>query len=135
MAFGRELGQSLPSRTLLCFFGEMGTGKTTLIKGLVEGVTGIAPEHVTSPTFAYLHLYRKGLEPASEEFYVYHFDLYRLSHAQEFLDLGFDEYFSCEGICCMEWSERIRELIPKEAWSITLSHLTEGTREICLSTP
>lgn len=123
LIFGANLGKELPSGSILCLFGELGAGKTTLVKGIVHGRTGIAPESVVSPTFVYLNIYDS----------IYHFDLYRLQGADEFLSLGFEEYFFAGGICCIEWSERICSLLPKEAVHITLSHLSENKREITLS--
>lgn len=121
--FGFEFGKTLEPNTVLCLSGELGSGKTTLIKGIIQGITGIAPEKVLSPTFVYLNVYDK----------VYHFDLYRLCSYEEFLSLGFEEYLFSGGICCIEWSERIASIIPKNALFITLSHLEEESREIHIS--
>ncbi len=123
VAFGALLGKNLEPNAVVCLFGELGAGKTTFVKGLVQGRTSVAPEHVVSPTFVYLNIYDT----------VYHFDLYRLHDADEFLSMGFDEYFYLGGICCIEWSERIAPIIPEGAIHVTLSHLTEGSREITVS--
>ena len=123
MALGAELGKHLPPNTLLCLFGELGAGKTTFVKGVVEGRTGIAPEKVVSPTFVYLNIYDT----------VYHFDLYRLHDADEFLSLGFEEYFEAGGLSCIEWSERIAPILSKNALLVTLSHIKEDVREISIS--
>jgi tRNA threonylcarbamoyladenosine biosynthesis protein TsaE len=69
---------------------------------------------VTSPTFVYLNIYEGKLP-------VYHFDLYRLHDADEFLGMGFDEFFEAGGICCVEWSERIEPLLPTPRVEIHLS--------------
>lgn len=123
ISFGAAFGASLKPNTVLCLFGELGAGKTTFIKGVVQGATGIAPEQVVSPTFVYLNIYGN----------VYHFDLYRLHDCDEFLSLGFEDYFFAGGICCIEWSERIAPILPEGAIYVTLSHLTEEAREITIS--
>ncbi|NGX60601.1 MAG: tRNA threonylcarbamoyladenosine biosynthesis protein TsaE [Chlamydiae bacterium] len=114
--FGIKIGETLPKQTLVAFFGELGAGKTTLIKGIVEGTTGISRENVSSPTFNYLNIYegKKGV--------CYHFDLYRLQGVDEFLSLGFEEYFLSEGICLIEWSEKIVSLLPPKTHFFTLEH-------------
>lgn len=103
--FGIELGKTLKKGDVVCLNGELGAGKTTLTKfiGLGLGVD----EYITSPTFALINEY-KGRVP------VYHFDVYRLENIEEIDDLGFDEYFYGEGVCIIEWAERIEEFLPKE---------------------
>ncbi len=116
-----------PSTTILCFFGDLGAGKTTLIKGIVHGVTGISTDEVVSPTFMYLVPYQGFAGPS-----VYHFDLYRLRDPEEFLGMGFDDYFFAGGICCIEWSERIVSLLPPHTYSVYLTHEEMNRRRIRL---
>lgn len=123
--FGLQLGQRLAVPTVVCLFGELGAGKTTLIKGIVQGAAQIDSTAVQSPTFTYLHVY-EGVKR------VYHFDLYRLRDIDEFLSMGFDEYFDAEGICCIEWSERIASYLPSESLFVTLEHVREEERLITL---
>lgn len=123
---GFKLGQKLQIPKVVCLFGELAAGKTTLIKGLVCGATQLDPSVVQSPTFTYLHIY-EGKKT------VYHFDLYRLRDADEFLSMGFDEYFDVEGICCLEWSERIEPYLPQDRLSIFLYHVQEDQRLIIIS--
>lgn len=123
MALGAELGKSLKPGSVICFEGELGAGKTTFVKGLVQGMSGVAAEKVVSPTFVYLNSYGD----------VHHFDLYRLSGVDEFFSLGFEEFLRGEGMCCIEWSERIASIIPPEAIKVSLAHKTEGSREISIS--
>lgn len=124
-ALGFHLGKLLPKDSVVCFFGDLGAGKTTLIKGLVEAAAGIPAEQVNSPTFTYLNIY-PGPKP------VYHFDLYRLAGAEDFLHMGFDEYFTAGGICCLEWSERIPQLLPKTALRVTIQSISIEKRQIDL---
>lgn len=104
---------------LLSFFGPMGAGKTSFIKALAA-FYGIPKERVTSPTFQYLHIYTECGFP------FVHFDLYRLSHASQFIDMGFEDFFHCPGIVCIEWAERIASLLPPSATKIILSHQETG---------
>jgi tRNA threonylcarbamoyladenosine biosynthesis protein TsaE len=123
---GRKLGKELPIPTVVCLFGELAAGKTTFIKGLVSGAAEIDPSEVQSPTFTYLHIY-EGKKT------VFHFDLYRLRDIDEFLSMGFDEYFDAEGICCIEWSERISSYLPSNSLSIFLEHVKEDERLITIT--
>lgn len=125
MALGAKIARELSDKAVLCFFGDLGAGKTTLIKGLIAEVAGVSTDEVQSPTFNYLTLY-EGPHP------VYHFDLYRLQGVQEFLVKGFEEYLDTQGICCIEWSERIAEILPPEAIHITISHLGQEQRRITI---
>ncbi len=122
-AIGRQLGKDLKENKVICFFGDLGAGKTTFIKGLVFGVNGFHEDEVMSPTYTYLNVY-PGVIP------VYHFDLYRLEHVDDFLQMGFEDFFCAGGICCIEWSERISELVPSDAIRIYLKYLDHEKREI-----
>lgn len=124
-SLGALLGKQLPSNSIICFFGDLGAGKTTFIKGVVAGATGITDD-VNSPTFVYLNIH-----PGAKT--VYHFDLYRLKDADEFLSMGFDDYFFAGGICCVEWSERIQDIIPEDSVRVHLKHLGLGRREISIA--
>lgn len=125
--FGANLGALLAPNSIVCFKGDLGAGKTTLIKGLAAGVGFSQFEEVNSPTFVYMNVY-KG------EKTIYHFDLYRLQNSEEFLSMGFDEYLYADGICCIEWSERIENLLPNNCVTIEMSHhIEENKRMIRLS--
>ena len=99
---GYSLGKTLKPNSIVAFFGDLGAGKTTFIKGLVSSLSS---ETVTSPTFTYLHIYSSN---------IYHFDLYRLRSEKDFIDLGFAEYFGRDGICLIEWAEKIHDHLPKD---------------------
>jgi tRNA threonylcarbamoyladenosine biosynthesis protein TsaE len=120
---GYKIGKKLSPGAIVCFFGELAAGKTTLIKGLVKGVTGCSEDAVNSPTFVYLNIYDGDTK-------VYHFDLYRLTNPQQFLGLGFDEMLFGNGISCIEWSERIQSLLPSSIIRIEMAHCGENSRSI-----
>lgn len=108
---GSEIGKTLPKGSVLCFYGDLGSGKTTLIQGIIHSLTGIS--EVPSPTFTYVNVYAD---------YVHHYDLYRLTSEAEFLARGLDEPFGTEAICLIEWPERIPHFLPKNAQEIRISH-------------
>ena len=119
---GQLIGQQLPSGSILCLYGELAAGKTTLMKGLVQG-QGLPLDAVNSPTFVYLNIY-------SGHQTVYHFDLYRITSVDEFLKMGFDEYLFIDGVTCIEWPERIKTILPENCIHLFIKHCEEGCREI-----
>ncbi len=128
-----DFGKQLPPNTVLCFYGELGAGKTTFIKGLTAGALGTGGDEVNSPTFNYLNIYKtpqnlvkthKGVKA------LYHFDLYRLTDADEFLSMGFDETFDAGGICCIEWAERLTPIEIPNAKTVAMTHLSDDSRAI-----
>lgn len=125
IAIGYKLGAGLKSGDVVCFMGELAAGKTTFIKGLVEGVAHYSPNNVNSPTFAILNVYQ-GQKT------VYHFDLYRLGDVDEFLAMGFEEFLFTDGICCIEWAERIQDILPLHHWIVRLEHAEENKRHIVI---
>lgn len=118
---GKMLGGSLPPNSVVCFSGDLGVGKTTFIRGIAAAMD--CEDAVSSPTFTYMNLY-PGKVP------IYHFDLYRLASEEEFVHMGFDEFFDADGICCVEWSENISSLLPDGALKIRLKHVDASKREI-----
>jgi tRNA threonylcarbamoyladenosine biosynthesis protein TsaE len=119
-SIGRSLAETLVAGDVVALFGNLGAGKTALTKGLGEGL-GIDAEHVKSPTFTLLHEYTSGRLP------LYHFDAYRTEQIDEFLDLGYEEYFFGNGVCVIEWADKIEALLPQESLRIRLDH---GERDI-----
>ncbi|MBS0624139.1 MAG: tRNA (adenosine(37)-N6)-threonylcarbamoyltransferase complex ATPase subunit type 1 TsaE [Verrucomicrobia bacterium] len=117
---GRQIASWFPEGGIFCLKGDLGSGKTSLVKGIVAAVTTEDPLNVTSPTFSYLNIYDR----------VYHFDLYRLTHVQQFYDLGLQDYLLAEGFVCIEWSERIASLLPKNVHTILFEYVDEHTRVI-----
>lgn len=110
-------------RNIWFFEGEMGAGKTTLIKAICKELGVMAT--VQSPTFSIVNEY---LTDKGET--IYHFDFYRLKNETEALDFGIEEYFDSGNICLLEWAEKIESLLPENCFKISIS-LTDGlTREI-----
>ncbi len=107
----------------IALHGELGSGKTTFIKGFIAALLKEKENDILSPTFSYLHIY--GENPS-----IYHFDLYRLKDKNAFLSMGFSDYLHGEGICLIEWPERISPLLPQETVNIHLSHIDNVTRKI-----
>ena len=114
-----------PKKVIL-FNGEMGVGKTTLIKQLCKtfGVTGAT----SSPTFSLVNEYE-----ADDNQLVYHFDFYRLNKEEEALDMGIDDYLYSGNWCFIEWAEKIPNLIPEVHSVINISLLADGKRSLTLS--
>ena len=112
------------NRKILLFYGEMGVGKTTLIKALVKALGGTS--EVTSPTFSLVNEYEV------ENDMVYHFDFYRLNEIEEALDIGFDEYLDSGCWVFIEWPSKIDVLLPFEAEKIHLNLNNNGSRALDL---
>ena len=110
-AFGAALAQRLTVGDVLCFYGDLGAGKTTCIQGICRGL-GVT-QAITSPTFTLINEYR-GNWP------VYHFDFYRIADETEAVELGLSEYFYDDGVCLLEWPERIQSLLPTRRWEIRM---------------
>jgi len=109
---------------IFLFYGEMGAGKTTLIKSICESLGVIGP--VTSPTFSIVNEYIG----ASHK--IYHFDFYRLKNQTEALDLGYEEYFYSDAWCFIEWPEKIPGLLPPHYIKINIQVSSDGAREISI---
>lgn len=119
---GAAIGETLASTALLCLWGDLGAGKTTLIQGLASALTALPKEEINSPTFTYLNVYEgKGRT-------IYHFDCYRLKGAEEFLERGLDDYFS--QLCLVEWPERILSILPSFATHLRIETLSEEARRV-----
>ena len=120
---GKTLGKLLSPGQIIALEGELGAGKTTLVKGIVRGLD-VQNEHaVKSPTFALMHKY-EGRIP------VYHFDAYRLEDAQEMLDIGIDEILYGSGVSIIEWADKVTECLPEEYLKITLTAVSHNERVI-----
>jgi tRNA threonylcarbamoyladenosine biosynthesis protein TsaE len=122
LAVGRQLAATLRKGDVLAIAGDLGAGKTHLVKGIAAGL-GIAQE-ATSPTFTLIHEYPGGKLP------LYHIDLYRLDSPEEALKIGLDEYLDSNGVTVIEWADKFAELIPAKAQWIRLRALEGDLREI-----
>ncbi|MGB5783478.1 MAG: tRNA (adenosine(37)-N6)-threonylcarbamoyltransferase complex ATPase subunit type 1 TsaE [Eudoraea sp.] len=114
---------------ILCFYGEMGAGKTTLIKALVRYLDG--GNQANSPTFGIVNEYQS----RNGDLLGYHFDFYRLDSEEEALDLGLEDYFSQDVWIFIEWPEKIGAQLPENCTRISLEILDPVTRQIHLSQP
>ncbi|MFH6971123.1 tRNA (adenosine(37)-N6)-threonylcarbamoyltransferase complex ATPase subunit type 1 TsaE [Flavobacterium petrolei] len=124
-----EVAQKIISenpKKVILFHGEMGVGKTTLIKQLCKtlGVTGAT----SSPTFSLVNEYE-----VDDNQLVYHFDFYRLNKEEEAMDMGVDDYLYSGNWCFIEWAEKIPNMIPEVHSVITISLLADGKRSLTLS--
>jgi tRNA threonylcarbamoyladenosine biosynthesis protein TsaE len=122
IALGRQLAAELADGVVL-LIGNLGAGKTTLAKGIVEGRNGTPAEEVSSPTFTLIHQY-------GDRAPVYHVDLYRLDESREVEGLGLDDLFKSGNLILLEWAERFPALLPRPRTEIRLRALPDDTREI-----
>ncbi len=109
---GRKIGQTAKPGEIYTLNGDLGVGKTVFTQGVAAGL-GIT-EHINSPTFTIVQVYESGRLP------FYHFDVYRIGDVEEMDEIGYEDYFFGNGLCIVEWAERIKELIPKKAVQITI---------------
>jgi tRNA threonylcarbamoyladenosine biosynthesis protein TsaE len=122
---GEKLASTLPKQCVVLLIGNLGAGKTTLVKGIAKGLGAALPDEVTSPTFTLIHEYGPS---------VYHIDLYRLDTPREVLSLGLDELFDREAVVLIEWGERFPDLMPPDRIEIRIE-ANGDEREILLSHP
>lgn len=115
-----RLAGILDAGSVVACFGKLGSGKTVFIRGLCRGLGVTDP--VTSPTFTLIHQYRGRLP-------VFHFDFYRIHDDREALELGLDEFFYGEGVCVIEWADRVVRLLPEERVEVYLGHLWQPGAE------
>lgn len=123
--FGRRLAKKLKPGDVVALVGELGSGKTTLVKGIAAGLGVKNGSLVNSPSFVLIKEY-KGKIP------LYHFDLYRLKEPRQLEGLGYEEYFWGDGVCVVEWAERAMQLLPKRHIRVELRHKGNNKRSILL---
>lgn len=121
---GKKLAAQLQGGNILCLYGDLGAGKTTLVKGLAQAL-GIKKE-ITSPTFALMNIYE------GKYFNLIHIDTYRLNNEQELKDIGVEDYLGIKkNICVIEWPEKIEGLLKnKKNISVTIEHAGNNKRII-----
>ncbi|MBP3619496.1 MAG: tRNA (adenosine(37)-N6)-threonylcarbamoyltransferase complex ATPase subunit type 1 TsaE [Clostridia bacterium] len=122
IAFSKVLKPS----TIVLLQGDLGSGKTTFVKEVVTALG--SSDAVTSPTYTLMNTYQA-------EFPIYHFDMYRLSSAEEAMGVGFEEYFdknSLDGVCFVEWAENVEGLIPSVDYVVEISKLSQNGRRVII---
>ncbi len=117
--FAKEYAATLNKGDVVLLNGDMGAGKTVFAKGVALGL-GIEDE-VTSPTYAYMNDYYGKL---------YHYDCYRLKSGAQAEGLGLTDYFYGDGVCLIEWSENIADVLPEKTRTVSIKKIDENTREI-----
>lgn len=125
-AVGTTLGKLLAPGDVVTLSGELGGGKTCFVRGVVSVAAPESIDLVSSPTFAILNIY-----PGNPS--IYHYDCYRLRGEDDASELGIDEQLHGEGICLIEWPERIAAILPENRLSFSFSYLAEQRREITVT--
>jgi tRNA threonylcarbamoyladenosine biosynthesis protein TsaE len=123
IAWGRELAKRLRPPVLVLLSGELGSGKTTLTKGIVAGLNAATEDEVTSPTFTLIHEYGGGQK-------VFHGDLYRIENFHDFETLGLEDIFATPAIVLLEWSQNFPLKTPWPQVRLRLEHLGGESRKI-----
>ncbi len=121
---GRELARKLKPGTIVLLRGDLGAGKTTLVKGIAEGFQAAKADDVTSPTFTLIHEYR-GPEVA-----LFHIDLYRIDTQRELDTLALDDLMDDSSILLIEWGEKFDRFIREKSAEISIEHLGDDRRKI-----
>jgi tRNA threonylcarbamoyladenosine biosynthesis protein TsaE len=145
IAWGREFARGLKAPLLVLLTGDLGSGKTTLTKGIVAGLGAADEEDVTSPTFTLVHVYDgeraranvgaagpSDMSPAPSKTVVYHGDLYRIESFHDFETLGLEDAFAKPAVMILEWSEKFPLQAPWPQVRLKLEHLGGDSRRITL---
>ena len=119
-----KLGSVLEPGAIVALFGEIGAGKTVFARGLARGVG--YDGRVTSPTYSIVNEYRDGKIP------VFHFDMYRIDSSDELYEIGWEDYIVSGGICVVEWSEKITDVLPEDVIMVKIEK-ENGARNITVS--
>ena len=128
VALGRKLAAKLKPPTLIVLRGELGAGKTTLVKGIAEGFHAAAQEQVTSPTFTLIHEYR------GAKANVFHVDLYRVDTPRELETLGIDDLFDPRSVILIEWGEKFDRFQQERDVEIVMERTGEKVRRVVFTT-
>jgi len=119
---GRVLGTALQEPALIRLSGELGAGKTCFVQGLALGLGVAEDEAVTSPTFTLMNHYHGRLD-------LYHFDFYRIAHADELIEMGMDEFLPGRGVAVVEWAERL-SAVETTTLSVHFEHAGDDVRRL-----
>ena len=122
-AVGAALGKVLKPGTVLAYRGDLGAGKTAFTRGLARGLG--CTDTVTSPTYTIVNEYLSGRLP------LFHFDMYRLTSADDLWDIGWEDYLDRGGVCAVEWSENVADAM-EDAVAVTIEKLGPDTRRITI---
>ena len=124
--FGKQLSKLLPKQAIIALCGELGSGKTTLVKGIAQGI-GINSQNVNSPSYVLIKEYKnKGRN-------LFHCDLYRLESAREIAFLGIEDYYAQKGLFIIEWAQKAKALLPDEYLQIKIKPLSVRRRRFNFS--
>ena len=121
---GEALGKALKPGSILAYEGDLGAGKTAFTRGLARGLG--ATEQVTSPTYTIVNEYLSGRMP------LFHFDMYRLTSADDLWDIGWEDYLDRNGVCAVEWSENVADAM-EGAVTVCIQQLGEDMRKITIT--
>ena len=122
-ALGEALGRRLRGGEIVAYYGDLGAGKTAFTRGLARGLD--ISSRVTSPTYTIVNEYLGGRLP------LFHFDMYRLSSADDLFDIGREDYLLRGGVCAVEWSENVQEAL-ESALTVRIEKRSDETREITI---
>lgn len=129
MAFGEKIARQLKPGSVLLLEGDLGSGKTTFVKGLARGLGIRDVSEVKSPTFVIMHIYKT--KPP-----LYHFDLYRLEGGADLDSIGFQDFLNDpQAVACVEWAERAGRDVPESSYRFRFSVTPDQHREIRWSAP
>ncbi len=123
--FGKRIASQVLPGDVIFLIGDLGAGKTTLTQAIGYALGIPQEQYITSPTFSLLHEYKGDLP-------LYHMDLYRLSGEEEIIELGFEDYLYGDGVCIIEWPDRLGDLTPASRLIIEIKTIDQ-TRQVTLS--
>ncbi|HNV24475.1 MAG TPA: tRNA (adenosine(37)-N6)-threonylcarbamoyltransferase complex ATPase subunit type 1 TsaE [Candidatus Omnitrophota bacterium] len=122
---GKSFAKILNKGDILCLEGNLGSGKTTFVRGVAQGL-GISQKVVHSPTFTLMNVYE------NKKISLFHFDLYRVEKIEQIFSLDYQDFFYGKGISVIEWAEKLGPLMPKKYWEIRFRHIQEYQRQITI---
>ncbi len=125
IVFGQKLAGRITAPLLILLMGELGSGKTTLTKGVISGLGGGRESEVTSPTFTLIHEYRGSIR-------LFHVDLYRVESVQQLKTLGLEDILGEEAVVIVEWGEKLRPPKNVRTWKIEFEVLENSSRHLRL---
>ena len=125
LALGRALGRCVEAGLVIALSGPLGAGKTLFVRGVAEGLDTVDSRLISSPTFVLIQEYLGRLP-------IYHFDTYRLTGPDQFAALGPEEYFEGDGVCLVEWADRVAELLPADRLDVRIRIEGQTRRSLSL---